>query len=105
MSGLIGRGARTARFGLRRAVYSLPLLMLACALATQGAAQPTATSGPPDSIMAMTGVFRAGRAHDIAIAPLRTPAGWMLLLADVQSDQLRLLAPAGKSVYTAGAEF
>lgn len=54
--------------------------------------------------MAMTGVFRAGRAHDIAIAPLRTPAGWMLLMADEQSDQLRLLAPAGKNVYTAGAE-
>jgi hypothetical protein len=52
----------------------------------------------------MTGVFRAGRAHDIAIAPFRTPAGWMLLMADEQSDQLRLLAPGGKNIYTAGAE-
>src|SRR5262245_26403095 len=105
MSGLIERGARTVRFDLRRAIHPFWLLLLACALATRGAAQPPTTSGPPDSIMAMTGVFRAGRAHDIAIAPLRTPAGWMLLMADEQSDQLRLLAPAGKNVYTAGAEF
>jgi dipeptidyl aminopeptidase/acylaminoacyl peptidase len=55
--------------------------------------------------MALAGVYRAGRAHDIAIAPFRTPAGWMLLLADRQTDQLRLLAPAGNGKYEAGAEF
>jgi len=78
-------------------------LLLACALTTTAAAQASA-SGPPDSTIAMTGVFRAGKAHDIAIAPFRTPAGWSLIMADVQSDQLRLLAPIGRNTYTAGRE-
>lgn len=78
--------------------------LLACTLGTPGAAQAATTSGPPDSLIALTGVFRAGTAHDVAIAPFKTPAGWMLLMADVQTDQLRLLAPSGKNVYTAGAE-
>ena len=55
--------------------------------------------------MALAGVFRAGKAHDIVIAPLRTPAGWTLLLADQQTDQLRLLGLIGKGVYAAGSEF
>ena len=80
-------------------------LCLACALPAAGAAQLPAPSGPPDSVMALAGVFRAGKAHDITIVPFRTPAGWILLLADQQTDQLRLLAPAGKGVYTAGSEF
>jgi hypothetical protein len=55
-------------------------------------------------MIAAAGVYRAGRAHDIAIAPFRTSAGWTLLMADEQSDQLRMLAPAGRSAYTAGPE-
>jgi pimeloyl-ACP methyl ester carboxylesterase len=54
--------------------------------------------------MALAGVFRAGRAHDLAIAPFRTPAGWTLLMADRQTDQLRFLAPVGKRVWAAGPE-
>jgi len=97
MTGLIRR--QTAPF------LTLWMLALACPLTIASAAQqPAATSGPPDSIRALAGVFRAGKAHDIVIAPFRTPAGWTLMLADQQTDQLRLLAPTGKGVYTAGSE-
>ncbi|HEX6031313.1 MAG TPA: hypothetical protein VFY90_07765, partial [Tepidiformaceae bacterium] len=80
------------------------LLLLACALTSAASAEQAASSGPPDSVMALAGVFRAGRAHDLAIAPFRTPAGWILLMADRQTDQLRFLAPVGKRVWAAGPE-
>jgi pimeloyl-ACP methyl ester carboxylesterase len=80
------------------------MAFLACALTATGAAQSPATSGPPDSVKVLAGVFRAGTAHDIVIVPIRTPAGWILLLADQQTDQLRFLAPMGKGAYTAGSE-
>jgi len=54
--------------------------------------------------MAYTGVFRMGMAHDVAIVPFRTSAGWMLMMANVQTDALRFLAPAGADEFTAGPE-
>jgi len=95
---------RPVPIDLRRWVVPFWLSLLACVLPATAAAQRPDRSGPPDSVIAMSGVYRAGSAHDIAIAPFRTPAGWVLLLADEQSDQLRMLAPIGKAVYTAGPE-
>src|SRR5262245_15023343 len=103
MTGPLRIGSPDALMGLRRGWLPLSLTLLACSLATSGAAQPSPKGGPPDSLIALTGVFRAGSAHDITIAPLRTPAGWMLLMADVQSGQIRLLAPRARNVYAAGA--
>jgi len=74
------------------------------AIASNGTAQSAARSRPPDSLLAYTGVFRMGIAHDVAIAPFRSPAGWMLLMADVQTDALRFLTPAGRDAFTAGPE-
>src|SRR5262245_50645677 len=103
MSGVIPRETRATSFAFRRVAY-LWLSLLACAPATTQAADRSATSGPPDSVIAVTGVFRVGMAHHIAIAPFRTPAGWTLLMADEQSDQLRLLARTGRNAYVAGRE-
>src|SRR6185436_16379593 len=64
MTGLIRR--QTAPF------LTLWMLALACPLTIASAAQqPAATKGPPDSIRVLAGVFRAGKAHDIVIAPFR----------------------------------
>src|SRR5262245_16203069 len=105
MSGATRMRRPSALFGLRGVSNPLSFSLLACTLGTSGAAQPPSKSGPPDSLIALTGVFRAGSAHDITIAPLRTPAGWMLIMADEQSDQLRLLEPQAMNLYAAGATF
>jgi len=73
-------------------------------VASNGTAQATPRGGPPDSLLAYTGVFRMGMAHDVAITPFRSPGGWMLLMADVQTDALRFLTSAGRDAFTAGAE-
>ena len=105
MTGSNRRSSRIATFLFKPSRVPLWMLLLAFAHAATAAAQRPTTSGPPDSIMAMVGVYRAGVAHDIAIAPVRTPAGWMFLLADEQTDQVRLLAPTGRGAYAVGSEF
>jgi pimeloyl-ACP methyl ester carboxylesterase len=74
------------------------------AFASTAAAQQAIRGAPPDTLLVYTGVFRMGMSHDVAIAPFRTGAGWMLLLADVQTDALRFLTPAGPDAFTAGFE-
>jgi hypothetical protein len=75
-------------------------ILLLLSISTPGVAQ----SGPPDSLLACSGVFRIGAAHDVAMVPLRTGKAWTLLLADTQSDALRFLTPAGRDTFTAGPE-
>ena len=70
----------------------------------QARTQSKPPPGPPDTLLAYTGVFRIGAAHDVAIAPFRAGPTWMLLLADTQSDALRFLTPAGADTLTAGPE-
>ena len=67
-------------------------------------AETTPARVPPDSLLAYSGMFRLGRGHDVAISPLRTPAGWVLLLSDVETDQLRLLTAVGDDELTTGIE-
>ena len=77
---------------------------IALALSSRGLAQSAARSAPPDTLLAYTGVFRMGITHDLAIVPFRTPAGWMLMMADVMTDDLRFLTTAGADAFTAGPE-
>jgi len=79
-------------------------LTISLTMASAVRGQRAASSVPPDTLLAYTGVFRMGAAHDIAIAPFRTPSGWMLLLADVQTDALRFLTPTGRDSFTTGSE-
>jgi alpha-beta hydrolase superfamily lysophospholipase len=79
-------------------------LTFSLALASTAGAQRATPGVPPDTLLAYTGVFRMGAAHDVAIAPFRTPSGWMLLLADVQTDALRFLTPTGQDSFTTGSE-
>lgn len=85
----------------KRAVTAIAI---AVAISSEGMAQSVTRSAPPDSLLAYTGVFRMGMAHDLAIVPFRTPAGWMLMMADVLTDDLRFLTPTGADVFTAGPE-
>lgn len=80
------------------------VVLMPFSLPSRGIAQSAARSAPPDSLLAYTGVFRMGIAHDLAIVPFRTPAGWMLLMADVQTDALQFLTTAGPDAFTAGPE-
>ena len=73
-------------------------------LPSRGTAQSPGRSGPPDSLIAYTGVFRMGGTHDVAIVPFRTPAGWTLLMADILTDDLRFLSTVGADAFTAGPE-
>lgn len=83
---------------------SLLGIILIISIPTPGLAQSRSQLAPPDTLLAYTGVFRIGAAHDVAIVPFRAGQTWMLLLADVQSDALRFLTLAGTDTLTAGSE-
>jgi alpha-beta hydrolase superfamily lysophospholipase len=78
--------------------------ILVIAIPAQGLAQSRSQVAPPDTLLAFSGVFRIGAAHDVAIVPLRAGRTWVLLLADTQSDALRFLTAAGIDTFTAGPE-
>jgi len=80
----------------------VPILLLMALPSTALAQSPP--SAPPDSVIRFGGVFRAGARHDIVIAPFRVGSGWTLLLSDLQSDDMRFLAPAGARTFTTGTE-
>lgn len=66
-------------------------------------------SGAQDSALrqleAYEGVYRIGDHHELVVSPIRMGNGAGLMLADLQSDDLRLLAPSGnvKDEFVAGA--
>ena len=82
------------------ALHGIGLMLLS---ATAAFAQ-TPPGAPPDSILRVSGVFRAGARHDLVIAPLRTGSGWLLLLSDTQSDAMRFLTRAEAGGFTTGTE-
>ena len=79
-------------------------ILLLLSIRTPGLAQSSSQLTPPDTLLAYAGVFRIGAAHDVAIVPFRAGQTWMLLLADAQSDALRLLTQGGIDTLTAGPE-
>ena len=83
---------------------SLIGIIVMTSIPTLGLTQSTSQLAPPDTLLAYAGVFRLGTSHDVAIVPFRAGPTWTLLLADVQSDALRLLTPVRMDTFTTGPD-
>jgi pimeloyl-ACP methyl ester carboxylesterase len=71
-------------------------ILLGLAFVLSGAAAPAAEpppGGPPDDLALLAGAYEVG-ARLVVIAPFRAGDAWKPLLADAQTDRLRLLFPA-----------
>jgi pimeloyl-ACP methyl ester carboxylesterase len=69
------------------------VVLFVLALARPASAAPSARAEPPQELASHAGAYRTG-ARVLAVAPFRAGDAWALLLADAQTDGLRLLFPA-----------